>query len=193
MNRKNEIGFGCVKNTIKLRSGSYFDFVEPKPDQFTFGDIAGALAKICRFGGQCPYFYSVAEHSVICAKIAIGDGLPIEFQRAALMHDAAEAFVGDIVKPLKIMLDEFKNIETLVEWTIAEKFRIDFTTTKEAVREIDHAVLIGERKALFGGDGVVWFGENEVRKLDLNLERLSWARAEVEFTRMAQRLGIKIL
>ncbi len=53
--------FGCGANTIKLRSGKYLDLKDPQPDQFDFEDIAGALAKICRFGAQCNEFYSVAE------------------------------------------------------------------------------------------------------------------------------------
>lgn len=47
--------FGCVANSIRLRSGRYLDLADPKPDQFTLDDIAGALSKICRFGGQRVY------------------------------------------------------------------------------------------------------------------------------------------
>mgnify|MGYP000629654760 FL=1 len=57
--------FGCVNNTIRLVSGHYLDLANPMPDQFEIDDIAGGLSRICRFGGQCPQFYSVAEHSIV--------------------------------------------------------------------------------------------------------------------------------
>lgn len=107
MTNLNTAAFGCVKNTIRVRSGLYFDLLDPQPDQFTLSDIAGALSKICRFGGQIDYFYSVAEHSVHCFDQADRDGASPAVCRLALFHDAAEAFIGDVVKPLKVMLPEY--------------------------------------------------------------------------------------
>lgn len=175
--------FGCVKNTIRLRSGAYFDFLDPQPDQFTLEDIAGALAKICRFGAQCDFFYSVAEHSVRCASQASEDGQPTDVQLAVLLHDAAEAFCGDVVKPLKIMLPEYSAVESRVEAVIAEKFGVDFERHRAVIREIDHAMLIAERHAVFSRDDVEWTGEREVRKLLLNRGVVGWqpTLAEMEF------------
>ena len=170
--------FGCVKNTIRLRSGRYFDFVNPQPDQFVLSDIAGALSKICRFGGQIDSFYSVAEHCVHCAEVARQDGRPTSTQAALLLHDAAEAFCGDVVKPLKLMLTEYAAIESRVEAVIAAKFGIDFEKEAAAIREIDHAMLIAERRKMFSPDKVTWFGENEVRRLEIGF-RL-WYPMEAE-------------
>lgn len=96
--------FGCINNTIRLRSVRYFDIANPQPDQFTLKDIAGALSKICRFGGHCPRFYSVAEHLVHCAEQAEKDRLPKHTRIAVFAHDFTEAFCGDVVKPLKVLL-----------------------------------------------------------------------------------------
>lgn len=183
--------FGCVKNTIRLRSGAYFDFLDPQPDQFTLGDIQGALSKICRFGGQIDRFYSVAEHLVHCADVAKRDGLDIDVQRAVLLHDATEAFVGDVVKPLKIMLAEYGHIEDRVEAVIAEKFGVDFAKHRAVIREIDHAILIAERVALFSRDDVEWFGEREVRKLDVIPCCWPPAQAETMFRLAAKALEIE--
>lgn len=183
--------FGCVKNTIRLRSGSYFDFLEPRPEQFTLGDIAGALSKICRFGGQIESFYSVAEHSFHCAELGAKDGLPLDAQAALLLHDAAEAFIGDVVKPLKIMLTEYGEIERRVEAVIAEKFLIDFRREDTSIREIDHAMLIAERRALFTKDEVEWCGENEVRKIDFWPECWLPEQAEAKFLQLAKMIGLK--
>lgn len=185
------VAFGCVKNTIRLRSGTYFDFLDPKPDQFTLADIAGALSKICRFGGQADDFYSVAEHSFHCAKQAAADGLPLDTQIALLMHDAAEAFVGDVVKPLKIMLPEYAEIEQRVENAIAEKFLIDFERERTSIREIDHAMLIAERKAMFSKDDVLWFGENEVRTLTIHFGCWMPKEAEERFIKLARMIGVQ--
>jgi 5'-deoxynucleotidase YfbR-like HD superfamily hydrolase len=180
--------FGCVKNTIRLRSGCYFDFINPQPDQFTLEDIAGALAKICRFGGQCPQFYSVAEHSVHCAWQAYADGHDPETCMAVLFHDAPEAFCGDVVKPLKIMLSEYKGIEHRVEQVIGDALDIDFNHHAKVIREIDHAMLIAERRALFSADGVTWFGENEVRRLSTEFKLWPPDVAEAEFLKTADEL-----
>lgn len=170
--------FGCVKNTIRLRCGSYFDFRDPCPDQFTLEDIAGALSKICRFGGHCERFYSVAEHSVHCLYQAYADQRPMASCFAVLMHDAAEAFCGDMVKPLKVMIPEYTAVERLVEQTIEAKFGIDFGAHRDTIREIDHAMLIAERRAMFSRDDVLWTGEKEVRRLSIEFQ--CWTPEEAE-------------
>src|SRR5258708_39476115 len=87
-----------VGPTIMLHSGAWFDFCAPASSCFNIEDIAHGLANICRYAGQCKRFYSVAEHSILVSQTAKG------FEYEALLHDAAEAFVGDISRPLKQML-----------------------------------------------------------------------------------------
>lgn len=182
--------FGCVGNTIRLRSGRYLDLRRPQPDQFTFADIAGGLSKICRFGGQCERFYSVAEHSYHCARQAMKDGLTIREQQCVLMHDAAEAFIGDIVKPLKIMLPDYAHLETLMENCILNKYDLD--CDPNLIREIDHAMLIAERRGMFSPDSETWTGENSVRKLSVDFKFWTPNEAEEMFVWRARELGIKI-
>src|ERR1700710_1218663 len=79
----------AVGPTIMLNSGAVFDFLDPWSSEFTLEDIAHGLANICRYAGQCRSFYSVAEHSIHVSQTATG------FEYEALMHDAAEAFLGD--------------------------------------------------------------------------------------------------
>jgi hypothetical protein len=185
--------FGCNGNTIKLLSGRYLDLADPRPDQFTFSDIAGALAKICRFGGQCPYFYSVAEHSYWCCRVAMMKDLPPEGVQAALLHDAAEAFIGDVVKPLKIMLPDYDAIERRMELAIEGKFGLNFCHWISSVGEIDKSMLIAERNQLFGADGVKWTDEDQVKPVSVKIERWTWARAMLEFTSLAKSIGINII
>jgi hypothetical protein len=95
------------------------------------------------------------------------------------------------VKPLKVMLAEYAGIEQRVEAVIAEKFGIDFRREAEIVREIDHAMLICERRQLFSADNVIWTGENEVRKLSIKLSRLEPELAECLFLQQAKMIGVK--
>ena len=183
--------FGCVGSSIKLRSGKYLDLGDPQPDQFDFADIAGALSKICRFGGQIESFYSVAEHAYHCSRVAGFDNRSLEEQTAVLMHDATEAFLGDCVKPLKNLLPEYVVIEWRMEQVIAEKFGIDFDKHTEVVKEIDRAMLIAERRNFFGSDGKTWAGEDEVRRLSIEFHCWDYQDAETMFVLRARELGIK--
>lgn len=182
--------FGCVGTTIRLLGGGYMDLVYPQPGDIRLSDIAAALSKICRFGGQCAAFYSVAEHSWHCAKQAQRDGLPEDVQRAALLHDAAEAYIGDMVKPLKNLLPRFRDIEAKIEAAIAERFGVDFTAHKEAVRKIDREMLIAERKHLFSKDNKIWTGEYAVRQISVNFYEDQPFAAELRFGRLARQLQL---
>lgn len=165
--RPNLKAFGCHGHTIRMNSGAYLDLTDPNPALITLWDISRALANICRFGGQCDYFYSVAEHSVACMERAQAEGLSREVQLACLMHDAAEAFLGDVVKPLKILIEPiYGPLEDKMEAAIAKVFGVDFELTAADWKRIDRMMLIAERRALFSADKVVWTGENEVEKID---------------------------
>lgn len=102
---------------ILLHSGNYFSYDRPHDSQWTLEDIAHGLAMTCRFGGQARRYYSVAEHSVYVSQL-----VPEELAWDALMHDAAEAFICDMPKPLKEMLPDYKRIEKHVESAIIERY-----------------------------------------------------------------------
>lgn len=102
-------------------SGKKINLIEPTQDMIEINDIAHALSQICRFGGHSQSFYSVAQHSVIVAALA-----PMEWKKEALLHDAAEAYVGDIIKPLKVLIEPvFENIEDRFMQAICEKFELN--------------------------------------------------------------------
>jgi hypothetical protein len=176
--------FGCINNTIKLRSGVYFDLADPDPATIKLPDIAGALSRICRFGGHCWRFYSVAEHSVLCARQARDDGLPNDAVRAVLLHDAAEAFVGDMVQPLKIMMPEYRGVEDRVEAAVAVAFKVDFKRWSTEIKGIDHAMLMAERRRMFESDSVMWTGEETARRISPHIECRDPESAEALFVSM---------
>ena len=86
---------------IQTSSGRWFNPFEPDPEQIDPGDIARALANVCRFGGHTRAFYSVAQHSVIVSELVEERGGDVEDVFAALMHDATEAYLGDMPHPIK--------------------------------------------------------------------------------------------
>jgi hypothetical protein len=157
--------WGCLGSTIKLFTGGYYDLANPRACDVHIEDIAHALAYICRFGGHIPRWYSVAEHSVECWLKVVGELHSREIQLACLLHDAAEAYLGDVVKPLKVLLDPiYGPLEKKNEQAIAERFGVDFGSTKIVWKRIDREMLLAERDAIFGKDGQVWSGEESVEK-----------------------------
>lgn len=127
-------------------SGLKMDLNNPRPDLITLSDISIGLANTCRFGGQLPNcrYYSVAQHSVLVALMA-----PKHLRMAALFHDAPEAYLGDVIKPLKVMLGKkYEELEADFEAAIAQKFGIsplDF----EEVKPYDKQALEVEFEWLF--------------------------------------------
>lgn len=184
-------------STIKLRSGKYFDLLNPKPDQFTFYDIAGALSKICRFGGHCNKFYSVAEHLYHCVNYAdictnINPSDIKDFHKIVFIHDFSESFVNDLVKPLKNLIPAYSEIEDNIQRVIGDKFGVDTSLFHKEVKEIDLAMLIAEKNTLFSKDSVAWQFEHEAKRFNFIPHCWTPSDAEIAFTKLAQKLGFNI-
>lgn len=122
-------------------SGQKFFPLDPRPDEINIGDIAHALANQCRFNGHTTKFYSVAEHVWHCSYL-----VPPEFALEALLHDAAEAYVGDIIRPLKLIPDikaVYGPIEEAVERAVAERFDLVYPWP-EWVKKADEMMVTAE-------------------------------------------------
>lgn len=190
--------FGCVGNTIRCASGAYLDFANPQAHQIDLEDIAIGLANECRFARQSPRFYSVAEHSIECAKYASRLGLRLETVRNVFAHDFAEAYIGDVPKPLKIMLPELRQVEAAIEEAICERFcELQLDLRDPVIKTIDWTLLFAERNAIFGksafsAGGEYWPGEDQVPALDLQLRCLAPDEAALEFLAMARDLGFPV-
>jgi len=102
---------------ILTYSGDLFDVANPKPDDIRVDVIAHALGKECRFGGHSKLFYSVAQHSVYASCM-----VPDELAFAALFHDATEAYLRDIPRPVKALLPDYKRLESKIARVIERAF-----------------------------------------------------------------------
>ena len=127
--------------TITLMSGAEFDFLNPWNSDFGIDDVAHALGNICRYAGHCSGFYSVAEHSLHVSDVAVG------FELEALLHDAAEAFLGDVTRPLKQLLPDYKRIEREVTAAVFNRFGVS-NISAARVKEADLRVLAAEQRQI---------------------------------------------
>jgi hypothetical protein len=164
----------AVGPTIMLSSGAVFDFLDPWSSDFTIEDIAHGLSLICRYAGQCRAFYSVAEHSLHVSEVARGFELP------ALMHDAAEAFVGDITRPLKQLVPEFKSIEAEVERAILARFGMSERIPRQ-VKEADLRVLAAEQAQIMPPGTDSWARVEGVEPAPILVEHLAPPEARRRF------------
>lgn len=132
-----------MQPTIYTLNGSYFNFLDVEKNVISISTIARALSNLCRFNGQIEQFYSVAQHSVLCSYL-----VPKDLAMQALFHDAAEAYIGDVTKPLKSLLPAYKEIEQRVEFDIFKKLGLEWPL-HPLVKEADLIMLATERRDLF--------------------------------------------
>ncbi len=138
---------GLVGNSMETTTGQHFCFRHPEPGMININDIADGLARANRAGGQGEAALSVAEHSVKCCNVAITMNCSVEECLAVLLHDAHEAYTGDIPKPLKVLLMGIDAVEERIDEAIFKAFNIR-PADKHLVKSIDNVVWKCERKHL---------------------------------------------
>ena len=167
---------------IQTSSGRWLNPFEPDPEQIDAGDIARALANVCRFGGHTRAFYSVAQHSVIVSELVEARGGDVEDVFAALMHDATEAYLGDMPHPIKHRSPlgaAFKEAENRLEAVLRARFAIKADVPE--IKRVDRALLATERGA-FSSISWDWPELEGVEPLDLELVAWSPDEAARRFT-----------
>lgn len=127
--------FDSPKDTIRTNSGLFVNIFEPEMDMICIEDIAHALASMPRFGGHLNRHYSVAQHSVNCAA-----RVSEENKKAALMHDASEAYMLDMPTPIKSRLPDYKLYENNLMLLIGAKYGFDYPLNEE-VKKADADML----------------------------------------------------
>jgi 5'-deoxynucleotidase YfbR-like HD superfamily hydrolase len=149
---------------IELASGRYLDLVNPDPAAITLDDIAHGLAHTCRYAGHTRRFYSVAEHAVLVAAKLRAEGQPLAVQMSGLHHDDAEAFIADIARPLKTLLQPaYDAISGRLDGAIGLALHVALPAlflgdeAATAVKDADNWALAAEAYHLLPSKGVGWW------------------------------------
>ena len=134
------------KNFISTINHIRFDPAKPEWQDIEIEDIAHALSYITRANGHFNVFFSVARHSINCAAEAKLRGHSARVQLLCLLHDAAEAYIGDMTRPLKMKIPYFSEIEKEYQKIIFSKFIADDITDgeKALARAVDDTMLYHE-------------------------------------------------
>jgi len=141
-----------------------------RPNEIDQADIAHALSLLCRYGGHIDRFYSVAEHCVLMSQ-----AVPAQHALAALLHDATEAYVVDVPRPLKRQLAGYREIEAAVWSAICLRFHLAGDLPAE-VKDADNRILLTERDVLMPRHDV--WGVDGLEPLEVTIT--GWAPPEAE-------------
>lgn len=144
------LGVKSGDDWIQTASGDAFYPLRPTLESICLADIAHGLSNLCRYGGQCRRFYSVAEHSVL-----LSYAVPPSLARWALLHDASEAYLVDIPKPLKPFLPQYREAERRLAELIAARFGLEWPEPI-ALHTYDTRILHNEQAALHPNPPQPW-------------------------------------
>lgn len=162
-----------IGNWMQTYRGGQFWPLDLRPEDVFIEDIAHSLSMICRYGGHCERFYSVAEHSVLVSRV-----VPPELALIGLLHDATEAYVGDVIRPLKPALSGYAQIEHQVWLAVASRFGLPGSMPNE-IKAADNAVLLAEQLVLMKDAPAPWCVGGEPAKVEVR--GLVPGEAESEF------------
>jgi hypothetical protein len=138
---------------INTYTGNKFYPFDPRPEEVIIEDIAHALSMLCRCNGHARFYYSVAQHSLNVAKLLKHLGYNKTIQLYGLLHDGSEAFLSDVITPVKKQLPEYKAIEEKVQNTIWTAFSLPIPSAEEykIIKHADSMLFYWESKILLEG------------------------------------------
>lgn len=173
---------------IQTYSGECLALLAPDPAGILLQDVAHALSHICRFTGHSKTFYSVAQHSVLICEEAQDRCMNETTQRWALLHDATEAYLGDVSSPLKGLLPGYSRLEAIWQRAVADRFFLP-RVMPDVIHTLDREALIAEAETfLIGGpQGDGWPSGGSSILLG---PPMCPDEAEAAFLRHADRLGV---
>lgn len=177
----------------RTHSGKMLDISEPESIVFDLEDIAHNLARVCRFGGAMDDFYSVASHCVYVARELERAGASLKDVRSGLLHDATEAYLGDMVSGLKRLMPEYRRLEARYAAIVQDQYGVWFDGNP-VVKDADLRARLSEARDLFDEFPYpreqLLGGEDGLEPYETRVVCLAPAAAEWEYLAMARRLGL---
>ena len=166
-----------TKSSISIVGGGFFDLLDPERSDYEIEQIGHALSNLCRYTGHVTKFYSVAEHSVLVSQI-----ITPKYALEGLLHDASEAFVGDVSSPLKKLLPEYQKIEDRIQKDISRRFFLQYPFPED-VHKADKQLYWSERKVIAPAVDKLWHKEFRASR---KIEPQGWA-PKVAYKRFISR------
>lgn len=173
------------KSWVVTLSGQRFNILKPEPTDVRLEDIACSLARQARFNGHTRFFYSVGQHSCLGAQVSPTKDIGL----LMLFHDATEAYIGDLVSPVKRLLPDFEIIESRIHWAICQRFGLELPTPK-VIKQIDRRLLATEVRDLITKDLASWgIGADEPYDFPV----IPWPPevTEARFLELARSMGVR--
>jgi len=149
---------------MQTYTGLAFYPMSPQVEEIDPLDIAHALGMLCRYGGHVSRFYSVAEHCVL-----MSEAVSAENALWALLHDATEAYMGDMIRPLKLAMPAYAEAEDRLMAVICDRFGLDHAMPAE-VKNADNRILHDERAAYMSTPPLPWKSIEDVPMLGVPIE-----------------------
>lgn len=167
---------------VQTYLGRCFWPLDPRPEDIDIRDIAHSLSMQCRFNGHCLTFYSVAQHSVMVSRV-----VDPELAKWGLLHDASEAYLCDLPRPLKRLMPAYMPAERTIMKVVAERFGLDVERFEE-VREADNRMLATERKLFMWKSERPWPGVDDYEPYDVSIEPMLPGHAKHLFIKRYEEL-----
>ncbi len=162
--------------------------MDPKIEDIYIYDIAHSLSLMTRANGHCKYFYSVAQHSINCYKEALARNYSKKIQIACLLHDASEAYLSDIIRPVKNNLPDYLTAEKNLQDVIYRKFIKEDLTEYDLkkVKEVDDCLLYYEFMELMD----IKLEKYQCNKFStFDIKKREFTEVEREFLNIIKELG----
>ena len=175
-----------MNNVMNTYNKKIFDPWHMTTNDVDIRDIAHALSLLCRGCGHVKFFYSVGLHCLNCANEAISRQYEPKIQLACLLHDASEAYISDIIRPVKSQLLEYQQLENKIINTIYEHFNLQLNTEDlKKVKAIDDDMLKNEMPIIFSTcllDNIPKLASNPI------IEELPFKKVEQDYLNMFDKL-----
>jgi uncharacterized protein len=142
-----------IGDWMQTFTGVQFWPMDPRTEEIRIEDIAHSLSNQCRYAGHCKSFYSVAQHSVLVSEI-----VPPEFALWGLLHDAQEAYLIDLPRPIKRVSEigvQYKIVESALAIVVASRFGLQLPEPLE-IKWADNVILMTEKRDVMGPSPAKW-------------------------------------